>query len=272
MPGIIDFHTHAFPDPVAAHAIPALEKEGDVQAYTDGTVSGLLRSMDRAGIEKSVICSIATRVEQFQSILDWSKQIRSNRIIPLPSVHPLDPLLVEHIKTIKEQGFIGIKLHPYYQDFFLGEERMDELYQTLIDCDLLLVVHTGFDIAYPRIRRCDPTQVMKVVDKFPDLKLITTHFGGWDDWQEVRRLLIGKPIYMDLSFSLDYLRREQAKEMLMAHPAEYILFGTDSPWKEQKSCLRKLQGLDLGDDLVDKIIRRNGGKLVQALTMPSLQD
>ncbi len=265
MAGIIDFHTHAFPDHIAARAIPTLEKEGDVRAYTDGTINGLLSSMDQAEIEKSVICSIATRSEQFQSILDWSKQIRSRRVIPLPSVHPQDPLLVDHIKTIKEQGFIGIKLHPYYQDFFLGEERLNELYQTLIECDLLLVVHTGFDIAYPRIRRCDPEQVMMVVDKFPDLKLITTHFGGWDDWQEVRRLLIGKPIYMEISFALDYLDREQAREMLMAHPAEYILFGTDSPWNDQKSSLRKLQGLDLKDELFDKIVRKNGDKLFSIL-------
>ena len=243
-----------------------------MRACTDGTISGLLRSMDQAGIEKSVICSIATRVEQFQSILDWSQQIRSSRIIPLPSVHPQDPHLVEHLEVIKELGFIGIKLHPYYQDFFLGEERMTGLYQTLIDCGLLLVVHTGFDIAYPRIRRCDPEQVMMVVDKFPDLKLITTHFGGWDDWQEVRRLLIGKPVYMDLSFSLDYLSRKQARGMLMAHPEEYILFGTDSPWKEQKSCLRQLEELDLPDNLLDKIIWENGDALIQAAKTVSGQD
>ena len=263
MSGIIDFHTHAFPDHIAARAIPALEKEGDVRAYTDGTISGLLSSMDQAGIEKSVICSIATRIEQFQSILDWSKEIRSSRIIPLPSVHPQDPLLADHIRQIKEQGFIGIKLHPYYQDFFLGEDRLSELYRILIDCDLLLVIHTGFDIAYPRVRRCDPTQVMKVVNRFPDLKLVTTHFGGWDDWQEVRRLLIGKPIYMEISFALDYLSREQAREMLIAHPAEFILFGTDSPWNDQKKSLQKLQNLDLPDGLLDKIIRDNGASLLQ---------
>ena len=56
---IIDFHTHAFPENVAARAIPALEKAGHVQAYTDGTSAGLLASMSRAGIDKSVICSIA---------------------------------------------------------------------------------------------------------------------------------------------------------------------------------------------------------------------
>ncbi|MBU0961533.1 MAG: amidohydrolase, partial [Proteobacteria bacterium] len=83
---IIDFHTHAFPDNVAAKAIPALEKEGDIKAKTSGTARSLLASMDRAGIDRSIICSIATRPEQFNSILDWSGQIRCERLIPLPSI------------------------------------------------------------------------------------------------------------------------------------------------------------------------------------------
>ena len=85
MSGIIDFHTHAFPDRVATAAIPALEAEGNIRAHLDGTVAGLLASMDRAGIDQSVVCSIATRPEQFEPILHWSRAIRSERIIPLPS-------------------------------------------------------------------------------------------------------------------------------------------------------------------------------------------
>jgi len=262
MPHIIDFHTHAFPDAVAARAVPSLEKAGNVQAHSDGTVTGLLASMDRAGIEKSVICSIATRIEQFQAILDWSKTIRSQRLIPLPSVHPDDPDLVAHIATIKKEGFIGIKLHPYYQDFFLTEERLHKLYAGIIDNDLLLVVHSGFDIAYPKIRRTDPDQVIRLLRKFPALKLITTHLGGWEDWDEVRRLLIGREIYMEISFALNFLSPKQAREMITAHPPEYILFGTDSPWADQKDYLQQLQDLDLEDSLLEKILGNNGEMLL----------
>ncbi len=265
MPQIIDFHTHAFPEPVAARAIPALEKAGNVKAYTDGTANGLLASMDQAGIAKSVICSIATRVEQFQSILDWSRRIRSSRLIPLPSIHPEDPDLADHIRTIKEQGFIGIKMHPYYQDFFLAEERMTELYQTISECGLLLVVHSGFDIAYPRDRRSDPEQVIKILKKFPDLRLITTHLGGWDDWDEVNRVLIGKPVYMEISFALDFLSPEQARDLITAHRPDYILFGTDSPWTDQAACLQKLQKLKLSNELFEKITEKNAEKLLLQL-------
>lgn len=266
--GIIDFHTHAFPEAVAAHAVPALEKAGNVQASTDGTAAGLLASMDRAGIDCSVICSIATRVEQFQPILDWSGKIRSRRLVPLPSVHPQDPELAAHVTMIKEQGFIGIKMHPYYQDFYLSEERMSGLYKAVLDNDLLLVLHNGFDIAYPRKRRTDPAQVVQLLQAFPGLKLVTTHLGGWDDWDEVERLLIGRPLYMEISFALKYLSPARARTLITSHPAGYILFGTDSPWVDQLEYLQLLQALELDEELLNRIVRENGLALLSGLDSP----
>ena len=107
--------------------------------------------MDRAGVTASLICSIATRPQQFRSILDWSKSIRSDRIIPLPSVHPNAVDLREQLHIIHDEGFPGIKLHPYYQDFFIDDARLEVLYGSLVEYGLLVVMHTGYDIAFPRM-------------------------------------------------------------------------------------------------------------------------
>lgn len=74
MDKIIDFHTHAFPDKLAERAIKSLEGEGEIKAHLNGTVSALLSSMDRYGIEKSVVCSIATKPAQFDSIFGGVKK------------------------------------------------------------------------------------------------------------------------------------------------------------------------------------------------------
>jgi predicted TIM-barrel fold metal-dependent hydrolase len=95
---IIDFHTHAFPDNVAGHAILALEKAGDVKAKHAGRVESLLAAMDAAGVEKSVLLTIATKPSQFQAILDWCTGVASERIIPFPSVHPEDSQAVDRIR------------------------------------------------------------------------------------------------------------------------------------------------------------------------------
>ena len=88
---IIDMHVHAFPDALAQRAMAALEGPTDWKAIGDGTVGGLLRSMDAAGIDASVICNIATKPSQVEPIFQWCTQIASERIIPFPSVHPRDP-------------------------------------------------------------------------------------------------------------------------------------------------------------------------------------
>ncbi len=263
---IIDFHTHAFPDALAERAIPALEREAheagsDIKAFHGGKVSDLLHSMDEAGIDRSVICSIATRPEQFDSILRWSSDIASARIIPFPSIHPDDSDFREHIKRISGEGFLGVKFHPYYQEFYLAEDRMLPIYEALHEAGLMVVMHTGFDIAFERIRRCDPAQVVEVYERFPGIKLITTHLGAWEDWDQVRAHIIGKPIYMELSFAVEYLGQGM-REMMEAHPAEYLFFGSDSPWTGQAETLEAVCGLGLSDETLEAVLSGNARRML----------
>ncbi len=262
---VIDFHTHAFPDHIAERAVPALAREGNVSAHLNGTITDLIASMDRAGIDISVVCSIATRPSQFEGILAWSRDIRSSRIIPLPSVHPADAGLPEKMRLISEEGFAGIKMHAYYQDFFLDEERLFPLYKELLQRNLLVVMHTGFDIAFPRIRRAEPERVLRVMERFPGLKLITTHLGGWDDWQQVESLLAGKPVYMDISFTATCLDDARMRTIIRNHPEDCILFGTDSPWRDQFESIEHLRSLHLPERLEAKILGENAARLLGIL-------
>lgn len=262
VPEIVDFHAHAFPDPVAARAIPALEHAGQVTALLDGRLASLVASMDRAGIARSVICSIATRPEQFASILSWSASIRSTRIIPFPSFHPASPDALAQIAAIREAGFAGIKMHPYYQEFVLDEERMWPLYEAMAAAGLILVMHTGFDIGFPRERICDPEKIVRVIERVPQLKLVTTHLGAWDDWDEVEALLIGRPLHMDISYSLQFLDPERARRMIRSHSAGYILFGSDSPWADQGEVVALLKALRLDVAEEEAILGGNAARLL----------
>jgi len=267
--GIIDFHTHAFPDALAERAVQVLLEEGrkmyDVKAYLDGKVGSLLSSMDRSGIEKSVICSIATKPSQFDPIFAWSKQIHSARIEPFPSIHPDDPKAAERVSLVKDKGLKGIKFHPYYQNFALDDERLFPIYRQLEREQLIVVVHTGFDLAFERVRRADPLMIIRVLDRFPDLKLVTTHLGSWEDWEEVEKHIMGRNIYMEISFSLDCMDRETARKIILNHPQDHVLFGSDSPWADQEQAITLLESLDLGKDRERRILRENALKLLAAV-------
>ena len=258
----IDFHVHAFPDALAQRAIPHLEREADVTACLDGKLSSVLRSMDRSGIEHAVVSSIATRPSQFESILSWSRGIASRRIIPFASFHPDDPAAIEQIGRIHEAGLKGVKLHPYYQDFVLDEARMMPLYDAMCRRGLICLVHTGFDIAFARKRIADPQRICRVVEAFPDFKFVATHFGAWEDWDEVARLMLGKPIYMDVSYSVGFMGERRAGEMLASHPAEYVLFGSDSPWGDQEQTLAFVRNAGLGVPSQEAILGKNAARLL----------
>ncbi|MEW5814482.1 MAG: amidohydrolase family protein [Spirochaetota bacterium] len=260
---IIDFHTHAFPDTLAEKVIPMLEQKGSIKASLDGKISSLLTSMDRAGIAISIVSSIATRVSQFEPILNWSLSIASDRLIPFTSLHPKDPAILDRIEQIHDAHIAGIKLHPYYQDFSLDDESMFPVYEKIARLGLILLVHTGFDLVYGRKRLADPVKTVHIFDTFPSLKLVTSHLGAWQDWDEAEKHILGKPIYMDVSYTIEFIGEKRAKNFLLNHPKDFLLFGSDSPWGEQKGTIALLNKLELPQDLYEAICCKNAERLLK---------
>lgn len=259
---IIDIHTHAFPDAVAEKAMPKLEGEADLKAALDGKLSSLLASMDRAGITHSVVASIATKPGQYDSILAWSRKIASDRLLPFPSVHPQDADVPGKVRAIADAGFRGVKMHPYYQDFKIDEERLWPFYKAVSEEGLVLLMHTGFDIAYPHIRVADPVRTVRVLEAFPDLHMVTSHLAAWMDWDEAEKHLWGRPVYMDFSYSLHMIDKGRARDALLAHPEEYVVFGTDSPWEDQAQAVEIARSLDLGPERERLMFYDNAARLL----------
>ena len=263
---VIDFHTHAFPDSLAARAIAHLESEADHvwKAKLDGRVSSLVASMDAAGIARSVVCPIATKPDHFEGILKWCLAIRSERIVPLASVHPGAADVAGQIGQIAEAGLAGIKLHPMYQDFEADDPRLDSLYAGASRHGLLVVVHCGFDIAYADSTQAHPHRIAAVRRRHPELKLVATHLGGFKAWDEVRRHLVGTGVWMETSFTLGWLADAEALDIIRLHGTQHILFGTDSPWADQAGEIARLRSLPLTEDEKADILGRNAARLLDS--------
>lgn len=261
---IIDFHAHAFADDLAPRAISRLEQMARTSARLDGRISSLLASMDRAGIDRAVLCPIATKPTQFEGIRRWARAMQAAhpRLTFLLSIHPTDPEALDRIDQTAAEGFCGLKFHPYFQDFVLDDERLFPLYERIASRGLLAVFHTGFDMAHSLERRADPARVRRVADAFPSMKLIATHLGGWRDWTEARKWLIGRPIFLETSDSLAELPPAEARAMLMDHPADRILFGTDSPWADPSEELARWRALNLPEDRLAAALGLNAARLL----------
>ncbi|MCK4796224.1 MAG: amidohydrolase family protein, partial [Spirochaetes bacterium] len=193
---IIDVHTHAFPDFLAEKAIFSLaENSKEYKPFTDGTINGLLESMKKSGIEKSFIANIATKPEQVIPILDWSKKIHSNKIIPLGSFHPQSDNWQQEIDAIRNAGLPGIKLHPMYQNFTIDDKSMFPIYEYISQKKLFILMHAGYDVAFPKDRRALPFRIKNIIKDFPKLILIAAHLGAWRDWKNAAYELIGKNVF-----------------------------------------------------------------------------
>ena len=57
---IIDIHTHTFPEKIANIAVKKLSSSGHIPYFSNGTVVGLKASMQKAGIDYSVVLPVAT--------------------------------------------------------------------------------------------------------------------------------------------------------------------------------------------------------------------
>ena len=69
---LIDFHTHIFPDNIAAAAVRGLSETGGIPPHSDGTRAGLLAAMRGAGVTHAVNLPVLTSPAQFDSVLRFA--------------------------------------------------------------------------------------------------------------------------------------------------------------------------------------------------------
>ena len=262
---ILDSHCHAFPDHIAGPAMKALMAEATwmpIRAYHDGTLGGLLRCMDEAGIERGIMCSVATRPSQVRKITDWSASTASDRIIPFASIHPDFDAPEAEVERIASLGMKGLKFHPQYMNCAVDDPRCIRIARAAAKANLAFVLHAGYDLAYARDELGSPQRIRRLFEQAPGLRLLACHMGGWQRWQEVIDHLAGLPIWFETSFVFDQCPPDLLERMLSKHPAEYLLFGTDSPWSDQAAELAAFRALPLPGDVKARAMWENGWQFI----------
>lgn len=254
---IIDIHTHCFPDELAVRAIPLLAETAGVKPYTDGTVGDLKRSMQEANIELSVVQPVATKPSQVRIINEWAVKIHDEKIMSFGTLHPDYTDWKDECKRIAEMGLKGVKFHPDYQQFYIDEDRMFPVYETLFSYGLIILFHAGLDIGLEPPYHCTPERLKKLVRMFTGGKIVAAHMGSYLYWDEVFDVLVGEDIYFDTSFSLHKLGDERMVELIKAHGASRVLFGTDSPWSSQTEEVGSFLNLSLNQDEQEMILSGN---------------
>lgn len=266
---IIDFHTHIFPDKIAKKTIDLLAKNGNLTPYSDGSVSGLVSEMERGGADLAIAHPVMTSPTQFDSINRFAASVNQayaageGKIISFAGIHPRCEDIDKKMRFIKESGFLGVKIHPDYQDAYITDEGYIRIMECAREYDLTVITHSGVDAAYrDKPVRCTPALVLELLKRVPHKKLVLAHLGANEMTDEVILRLCGKEVYFDTAVVLPYTDGDTFREVLKRHGEDRILFATDSPWSSIEGDVKKLRSFGLGKETENKILYENARRLL----------
>lgn len=260
---IIDMHTHIFPEKIAMKTIEYLGGIIQTGAYANGRKEGLITSMQEAGIDLSVILPVVTKASQFESINRFALQFQERPLYSLGGIHPASERYKEELKQLRDMGFIGIKLHPDYQEMYFNDIQLKRVIDYASNLGLIVVTHSGNDPLSPEDVHCTPKMVREVIREVQPEKMVLAHMGGNDLLDDIEEYLIGENVYLDTGYVLDHIPAERMIRMFRNHSCDKILFATDSPWASQKAYVDYMKNMDLTAEEKEKIFWKNAADLLK---------
>jgi len=260
---IIDVHTHAWTDALAAKALPALldNAQGSLTAHYDGTVAGLIAEMDRTGVDVSVVQPVATKPAQVGAINDWAASVGSERIVAFGAMHPNADDPAREIARMAALGIKGFKMHPEHQDFEPHDPRLDPIWSGAVEHGMIVLFHAGADVIHPSVRGTADS-FARLIDAWPELRAILAHLGGFRQWQQVAEHIQGRDVYLDTAYTLGHLPDDEFVALVRAHGVDKVLFGSDGPWTDAAKEMAHLRELGFSDDELRAILGGNAERIL----------
>nr|MDD6335592.1 amidohydrolase family protein [bacterium] len=258
----LDIHTHIFPDALAHKAIPAMAKKGGITPVGDGTLSGLLAVLP-AGC-RAVVQPVATKIHQAPVINAGNLPLlEGGPVSAFAAFHPLCQDVPAALAAVQAQGFLGIKLHPDYQEINIDDPAMDATWDGLRQTGLIALIHCGLDVGYPPPYKATPDRLRRVIDRFPGLRLILAHMGGYNMWDGVLELVAGHgQTYLDTAMCFDRPDDATLMQLIRRQGTERVLMGSDWPWGDPAAHVRRIEHLPLPASDREYILYKNAQALL----------
>lgn len=237
----IDVHTHAFHPKIANKAIVHLNNYYNVKCAGSGTIDDLICLEKKANIDKFVILCAATGAAQVIPANNYAIQLQNNyaQVISFGTIHPDFTEWEKELQRLKNNNIKGIKLHPDFQGFWLNDPKLYPILEQA-QHDFIFEIHIG-DLKPPEKNPSCPYKIASILDAFPKLRLIATHFGGYRHWDHALKSIVGRDIWIETSSSMPFIPQNTLELILKKHPKERILFGSDYPIYDPSEELIKLK-------------------------------
>ena len=266
---IFDAHTHIYPDNLAPKAVGNLGAFYRYGVQCDGTFDGFLKNAREGGVDGFLLLTVVTNAHQVPVVnnfaADCMKRGREAGLTALSfcGIHQdmTDEEKEKELERCREMGMTGVKLHPDIQGIDLDDKRLFPLYEMLTEKNLPVCFHMGDE--RPGMNFSEPEKLIRLKEKFPDLKVIAAHFGGYKIWDRAEEIFAGREgIMFDCSSSLSYMTRERAKRIIERLGTENIMFGTDHPSLTAKGEVDNFLRIELTEKEREDILWNNAARFL----------
>jgi len=264
---IIDAHCHVWPDEIARKVLA--DRPVGLDPVHDGTLDGLRRTMDTAGIDMALTLAVANVGRTVQRTNEFVGRVDRSRFVPFGTVHP-DLTVEENLAALQDNGVVGVKLHPLFQAVAFADERTREILVALAENDIPVLAHVGSGGDAHQNERGTPKSLHEMMAKITGLRLIAAHYGGYQVLDEAERWSVGGNIHLETSWppSMGDLPTDRVISIIRRHGADRVVFGSDWPMTDPATEIAAIRALGLTADEESGILGNNLAKLL-GITLPS---
>jgi len=233
------------------------------QIFRDISLSEMLDTMDRVGVETSIL---SLRAETPSPEVIAFCEARPDRFVLAAYVDPRRgmPALRELEAVVKNHPVVLARAVPFMINLPPDDRAYYPLYAKCIELGLPISVNTGIP-GPPAPGRCqDPIYLDEVCLFFPELTLVMAH--GADPWWAVAiRLMLKYPnLYlMTSAYAPKYLPPELI-QFMNTRGQDKIMFASDHPVLSMERCVREAEALDLREGVLDKYLHGNAARVLLA--------
>jgi predicted TIM-barrel fold metal-dependent hydrolase len=257
---IIDAHASVYPDSLRLK-IPKLYPNATM--FLDATQEHMMREMDRAGIEKSILWAIPMDGEtDCNSWIASLEKKNPDRFIGFATVNVTrgkDAALKELEHGINDLGLHGLKVHPRQQRIRMNDPLVLELAKKAGEMEIPLVFHVASGDATIHAKRSQEeadneaqfeksTYLKDISQVYNSFRVMAAHMGGIYN-PDIQKTKIS---FQTAGCSVDAI--EYAVKTL---GEDRIVFGSDYPFFSQYDEVAKIKGARISDQAKEKILSKN---------------
>lgn len=245
---IVDAHCHVWPDALAGRLVAA--RPAGMDAVGDGTVSGLLATMDTAGVDYACTLAIANEAKHVARTNEFVGALDRSRFVPCGTVHT-GLSAEENLRLLQDNGILGVKFHPNFQGLSLVDPAVLELFAALAEAGIPVLAHVGHGSDEAASERGSTAHVARVMDAVPDLRFVAFHFGGFHELERSEAGTVGdRRVLLETSWppSVAELGHDRVRALVEVHGADRVVFGSDWPMADPAREITFIRSLGLDPD------------------------